>query len=110
MFQKALMLLIQCGLRRKSPMVTTGSGWQLEDLNELKVNPLCITIYFCQWCTISLCAVCWALMLMGNLAAHLVDVNCAILLGQFRLEERIYMKVPRGFQKFYPAGGLLFLK
>ena len=50
------------------------------------------------------------LMLMGKLAVHLVDVNGAILLGCFKPEERIYMKVPKGFQKFYPSGGLLFLQ
>ena len=44
------------------------------------------------------------LMLMGGLAAHLVDGNGAFLLG------KIYMKIPLGFEKFYPSGGLLFLK
>ena len=50
------------------------------------------------------------LMLMGGLAAHLVDVNGGFLLGQFKPTERIYMKIPLGFEKFYPLGGLLFLK
>ena len=49
-------------------------------------------------------------MLMGGFAAHLVDVNGAFLLGQFKPEEKIYMKIPLGFKKFYPSGGLLFLK
>ena len=47
---------------------------------------------------------------MGGLAAHLIDVNGAFLLGQFKPEEKIYMKAPLGFEKFYPSGGLLFLK
>ena len=49
-------------------------------------------------------------MLMGSVAAHLVDVNGAFLLGQFKPTERIYMKILLGFKKFYPLGGLLFLK
>ena len=48
------------------------------------------------------------LMLIGKLAVHLVEVNGAFLLGCFKPEERIYMKVLKGFQKFYPSGGLLF--
>ena len=50
------------------------------------------------------------LMLMGKLAAHLVDVNGAFLLGCFKHEELICMKVLKGFEKFYPSGGLLFLQ
>ena len=50
------------------------------------------------------------LMLMGGLAAHLVDLNGAFLLGQFKPTDRIYMKIPLGFEKFYPLGGLLFFK
>ena len=45
---------------------------------------------------------------MGGFAVHLVDVNGALLLGQFKPEEKIYMKIPLGFEKFYPSGGLLF--
>ena len=48
------------------------------------------------------------LMLMGKLAVYLVDVNGAFLLGCSKPEERIYMKVLKGFQKFYPSGGLFF--
>ena len=50
------------------------------------------------------------LMLMGSVAAHLVDVNGAFLLRQFKPTERIYMKILLGLKKFYPLGGLLFLK
>ena len=56
---------------------------------------------------ITMCIV-LVLMLMGKLAAHLVDVNGAFLLGHFKPEEQIYMKVPKGFENFYPIGGLLF--
>ena len=42
--------------------------------------------------------------------AHLVDVNSAFLLGEFKPDEKIYMKIPWGFKKIYPDSGLLFLK
>ena len=50
------------------------------------------------------------LLLMGNMCAHLVDVNGAFSLGQFKPNENIYMKIPLGFGKFYPSHELLFLK
>ena len=50
------------------------------------------------------------LMLMGNLSAHLVDVNGAFLLGEFKPDKKIYMKIPWGFKNFYPQDGLLFPK
>ena len=31
-------------------------------------------------------------------------------MGQFKPEEKIYTKLLLGFEKFYPSGGLLFLK
>ena len=40
------------------------------------------------------------LMLMGNMLAHLVNINGAFLLGQFKLDEQNYMKIPCGFEKF----------
>ena len=50
------------------------------------------------------------IMQMGSMCAHLVDVNGAFLLGEFTLEERIFMKILHGFKKYYPPGVLLFLK
>ena len=51
------------------------------------------------------------LMLMGTWqVAHLVDVNGAFLLGWFKPEEKLDMKIPHEFEKFYPGSGLLFLK
>ena len=38
------------------------------------------------------------LMLMGNMVAYLVGVNSAFLLGQFKPKEKIYMKIPHGFE------------
>ena len=34
------------------------------------------------------------LVLMGNMIAHLVDVNGAFLLGEFKPDEKSYMKIP----------------
>ena len=51
-----------------------------------------------------------AIMLMGSMHAHLVDVNGAFLLGEFKLEEEIFKKIPCGFEKYYSPGVLLFLK
>ena len=42
-------------------------------------------------------------MLMGSWVGHLTDVNGAFLHGQFPDGEEIYMKVPQGFEKFYPG-------
>ena len=40
------------------------------------------------------------ILLMSGWAAHIVDVNGALLLGEFRENEHIYMKVPKGFKRF----------
>ena len=50
------------------------------------------------------------IMLMGRMCVHLVDVNGAFLLGEFKLEEKIFMKIPCRFKKYYLPGVLLFLK
>ena len=38
------------------------------------------------------------LMLMGNMIAHFVDVKVHFLLGEFKSDEMIYMKIPQGFK------------
>ena len=43
------------------------------------------------------------------MAAHIVDVNGAFLFGEFRENEHIYMKVPKGFEYFYSSNVLLYL-
>ena len=53
---------------------------------------------------------CVGLMLMGNMIAHLVDVNGAFLFGEFKPDKKIYMKIPWGFKNFCPDGGLLFFR
>ena len=47
-------------------------------------------------------------MLMGGFAQHLADANSALYLGWFKPEEGLYMKIPLGFEKVCPWGGLLF--
>ena len=44
------------------------------------------------------------LMLRRKLSAHLDDVNGAFLLGEIKPDEKIYMKIPQGFEKFYLCG------
>ena len=38
------------------------------------------------------------ILLMSGWAAHIVDVNRSFLLGEFRENEHIYMKIPNGFE------------
>ena len=47
---------------------------------------------------------------MSGWAAHIVDVNGAFLLGEFKENEHIYMKVPKGFERFYSSDVLLYLR
>ena len=49
------------------------------------------------------------ILLMSGWAAHIVDVNGAFLLGEFRENEHIYMKIPKGFEQFYSPDVLLYL-
>jgi hypothetical protein len=49
------------------------------------------------------------LIVMMSWAAHLMDVHGAFLKGKFRDGEIIYMKVPQGFEKFYPKNVALLL-
>ena len=46
---------------------------------------------------------------MGCLYAELNDVKGAFLNGNFRNGEKIYMSVPKGFEKYYPVGMVLLL-
>lgn len=49
------------------------------------------------------------LMLLAGWSGHIVDVNGAFLNGRFEPQHRIYMDVPRGFEKFYPNDVVLLL-
>ena len=50
------------------------------------------------------------ILLMTGWAAHIVDMNGAFLLGEFRENEHIYMKIPNGFERFYSPEELLYLR
>ena len=50
------------------------------------------------------------MFLMSGWAAHIVDVNGAFLLGEFKENDHIYMKIPKGFEKFYCLDVLLYLQ
>ena len=49
------------------------------------------------------------LIVMGRMYAELNDVRGAFLNGKFSQGEKLYMHVPKGFEKFYPAGIVLLL-
>jgi hypothetical protein len=49
------------------------------------------------------------LIVMTSWTAHLMDVHGAFLKGKFRDGEIIYMKIPQGFEKFYPKNVALLL-
>jgi hypothetical protein len=49
------------------------------------------------------------LIIMAAWAAHIMDGHGAFLKGQFRDGEIIYMKVPQGFERFYPNNVILRL-
>ena len=50
------------------------------------------------------------MLLMSGWVAHIVDVNRAFLLGEFKENEHIYMEIPKGFEKFYSLDVLLYLR
>jgi hypothetical protein len=49
------------------------------------------------------------LIVMTSWAAHLIDVHGAFLKGKFPDGEIVYMKVPQGFEKFYPKNVALLV-
>ena len=52
----------------------------------------------------------FTLMIMANWASHLLDVKGAFLLGNFEeTDEKIYMEVPQGFEKYYDPTKVLLL-
>ena len=50
------------------------------------------------------------MLLMSSWVAHIVDVNRAFLLGEFKVNQHIYMKIPKGFEKFYSPDVFLYLQ
>ena len=49
------------------------------------------------------------LIVMGRMYAELMDVRGAFLHGRFKPDERLYMRVPQGFEKWYGANVILLL-
>jgi hypothetical protein len=48
-------------------------------------------------------------MVMADMIAHVVDVNGAFLHGEFEDGEKIHMKIPKGFEKHFPAESVVLL-
>ena len=49
------------------------------------------------------------LIVMANMMAHIVDVKGAFLHGEFEDGEKVYMTIPRGFEKHFPDGCVILL-
>ncbi len=49
------------------------------------------------------------LMVMADMIAHMVDVKWAFLHGEFEDSKKIHMKIPKGFEKYFPAESVLLL-
>ncbi len=42
------------------------------------------------------------IMAVAGYAARVIDINAAFLKGELENNKEIYMKIPKGFEKFYP--------
>jgi hypothetical protein len=73
-----------------------GEHYEEDDKAAPVVNDITIRITMC-------------LMVMAAWTAHIMDVHGAFLKGKFKDGEIIFMKVPQGFEKFYPEGTILKL-
>ena len=49
------------------------------------------------------------LVLLAGWVAHIVDVKGACLYGEFEEGEKVYMKVPEGWEHLYPPNVILLL-
>jgi Reverse transcriptase (RNA-dependent DNA polymerase) len=49
------------------------------------------------------------LILMAGWYAMVMDIIGAFLLGDFNPDHKVYMRVPKGFEKHYPEGAVLHL-
>jgi hypothetical protein len=52
----------------------------------------------------------FVLMIMAGWTAMLLDVKGAFMNGRFKDDEKLYMYVPEGFEKWYPDNVVLLLK
>ena len=76
---------------------THGKSFEYHDISSPVVHDIMVRIVL-------------TILLMSGWVAHIVDVNGAFLLGEFRENEHIYMKVPKGFERFYSSDVLLYLR
>ena len=76
---------------------THGKSFEYHDISSPVVHDITVRIVL-------------TILLMSGWVAHIVDVNGAFLLGEFRENEHIYMKVPKGFERFYSSDVLLYLR
>ena len=76
---------------------THGKSFEYHDISSPVVHDITVHIVL-------------TILLMSGWAAHIVDVNGAFLLGEFKENEHIYMKVPKGFECFYSSDVLLYLR
>jgi Reverse transcriptase (RNA-dependent DNA polymerase) len=51
----------------------------------------------------------FVLMLLAGWSGFIVDVNGAFLHGKFEDKHKMYMAVPKGFEKYYGSGMVLLL-
>jgi Reverse transcriptase (RNA-dependent DNA polymerase) len=49
-------------------------------------------------------------MLVAGWNAHIVDVNCTFLHGQFKKQHQMYLEVAQGFEQYYPKDTVLLLQ
>ena len=76
---------------------THGKSFEYHDISSPVVHNITVRIVL-------------TILLMSGWAAHIVDVNGAFLLGEFKENEHIYMKVPKGFERFFSLDVLLYLR
>ena len=51
----------------------------------------------------------FTIMIIGRLEVEVIDVNGAFLHGEFEPEERVYIEIPEGWDKFYGEDEVLLL-
>ena len=76
---------------------THGKSFEYHDISSPVVHDITVRIVL-------------TILLMSSWAAHIVNVNGAFLLGEFRENDHIYMKIPKGFERFYSSDVLLYLR
>jgi Reverse transcriptase (RNA-dependent DNA polymerase) len=52
----------------------------------------------------------FVLMLLAGWVGYIVDVNSAFLHGHFKEKHKMYMSIPKGFEKYYGSDVVLLLQ